>query len=129
MISPRYAREIPHRYQLLAARCSSCGSIAFPPRRVCRKCQGQKFEAAKLSSEGTILTFTVIRVGADRFSKQTPYAVAIVELNDGVKITTQIADADVDTLQIGQKVRLVFRKIQEDGKAGILCYGYKAVLV
>jgi len=46
-----------------------------------------------------------------------------------VKVTTQIADADPDELQIGQKVRLVFRKIQEDGKAGILCYGYKAVII
>ncbi len=129
MISPRYAREIPQRYQLAAARCASCGTIAFPPRTVCRKCRGQKFESVKLSNEGKVLTFTIIRVGAERFSKQTPYAVAIVELNDGVRLTTQIADVDPEKVEIGQKVRLVFRKIQEDGKAGILCYGYKAVLI
>jgi hypothetical protein len=46
-----------------------------------------------------------------------------------VKLTTQIADVDVDKLEIGQKVKIVFRKIQEDGKAGILCYGYKAVVI
>lgn len=129
MISPRYAREIPQRYQLVAARCTSCGTIAFPPRTVCRKCRARKFELTKLRKEGTVLTFTIIRVGADRFSKQTPYAVAIVELDDGVRITTQIADTDPEKLQIGQRVRLVFRKIQEDGKAGILCYGYKAVCI
>jgi uncharacterized OB-fold protein len=67
-------------------------------------------------------------VASDKFSKETPYAVGIVELNDGVRLTTQIADVDVDKLEIGQKVRLVFRKIQDDGKAGIHMYGYKAVL-
>jgi uncharacterized OB-fold protein len=46
-----------------------------------------------------------------------------------VKVTAQIADAEVDELEIGQKVKLVFRKIQEEGKAGIICYGYKAVTV
>jgi uncharacterized OB-fold protein len=50
-----------------------------------------------------------------------------VELADGVRITTQIADVDVDTLSVGQPVKMVFRKIQEDGRAGVLCYGYKAV--
>ncbi len=87
------------------------------------------FETIRLSEEGKIVTFTVLRVASERLSKQTPFAVAIVELNDAVRITTQIADADVDKLEVGQSVRLVFRRIQEDGKAGILCYGYKAVIV
>jgi uncharacterized OB-fold protein len=73
------------------------------------------------------VTFTVVRVASDKFSKQTPFVVGIVELNDGVRVTTQLADVDVDKVRIGQKVKLVFRRIQEDGKAGILCYGYKAV--
>ncbi|MBM4168223.1 MAG: Zn-ribbon domain-containing OB-fold protein [Ignavibacteria bacterium] len=129
MISPRYAREIPQRYQLVAARCTSCGTIGFPPRRVCKHCRGRQFEPTKLDSDGKILTFTIIRVGADRFSKQTPYAVAVIELNDGTRLTAQVTDCELESLEIGQKVRLVFRKIQEDGKAGILCYGYKAICV
>ena len=128
MISPRYFREIPQRYRLEAGRCASCGEVSFPPRPVCPKCKGKKFEMVKLSDEGKLLTFTVIRVGSEKFSKETPYAVGIIELNDGVKVTAQIADAEPDDLKIGQKVRMVFRKIQEDGKAGILCYGYKAVI-
>jgi uncharacterized OB-fold protein len=51
-----------------------------------------------------------------------------VELDDGVKITTQIVETDLNKLQIGQNVKLVFRRIQDDGKAGIHCYGYKAVV-
>ena len=128
MISPRYHREIPQRYRLEAAKCSGCGEISFPPRLICPKCKAKEFKSVKLNDEGKILTYTIIRVGSEKFSKETPYAVGIIELNDGVKITAQIADAEVDELKIGQKVKLVLRKIQEDGKSGILCYGYKAVL-
>jgi hypothetical protein len=81
-----------------------------------------------LSEEGRLVTFTVVRVASDKFSKQTPFVVGIVELNDGLRLTTQLADVDVDKVEIDQKVKLVFRRIQEDGRAGILCYGYKAVL-
>ncbi|MBU1298202.1 MAG: Zn-ribbon domain-containing OB-fold protein [Bacteroidetes bacterium] len=129
MITARYHREVPQRFRLEANKCVSCGHINFPPRLVCPKCKGQKFDNVVLKDEGKLLTYTILRVAADRFSKETPIAVGIVELEDGVKITTQIADVDVDTLQIGQKVKLVLRKIQEDGKAGILCYGYKAVVI
>ncbi len=127
MIPARYHREIPQRYRLEAGKCISCGHVSFPPRHVCPKCKAKKFEAVKLSDEGTLVTFTVVRVASEKFSKEIPFPVGIVELNDGVRVTTQIADADIDELKIGQKVRLVFRKIQEDGRAGILCYGYKAV--
>jgi len=127
MITARYHREIPQRYRLEAGKCEKCGHIDFPPRLVCSKCKGRKFGTVPLSDEGKIVTFTVVRVASDKFSKETPFVVGIVELNDGVRITAQVADADPDELQIGQKVKLVFRKIQEDGKAGILCYGYKAV--
>ena len=71
----------------------------------------------------------VCRAGSEKFSQQTPYAVGIVELKEGVRLTTQIIDADLGTLEVGQRVKLVFRKVQEDGKAGILCYGYKAITI
>ncbi len=129
MITARYHREIPQRYRLEAGKCSGCGQISFPPRLVCPSCKGRKFETVKLSEEGKLITYTVVRVASDKFSKETPFAVGIVELNDGVRITTQLADVDPDELKTGQKVRMVFRKVQEDGKAGILCYGYKAIVI
>ncbi len=127
MITARYHREIPQRYRLEAAKCMKCGSISFPPRLVCPGCKGKSFQTVKLNDEGKILTFSIIRTASDKFSKETPFAVGIVELKDGVRLTTQITDVDVDTLKVGQRVKLVFRKIQDDGKAGIHCYGYKAI--
>ncbi len=127
MITARYHREIPQRYRLEAAKCSNCGAASFPPRLVCPECKGRAFQTIRLSEEGKLITFTVVRVGADKFSRETPFAVGIVELDHGVRLTTQITDADLNSLKIGQKVKLVFRKIQDDGRAGIHCYGYKAI--
>lgn len=128
MISPRYHREIPQRYRLIASKCKACGCVSFPPRLVCSECGKNEFESIRLSDEGKLLTFTIIRVASDKFTGKTPFAVGIVELNDGVRLTTQIADVDFSQLKIGQKVKLVFRKIQDEGKSGLHCYGYKAVL-
>ncbi len=128
MITARYHREIPQRYRLEAGKCLACGHLSFPPRLVCPECKAKKFETVTLSDEGTLVTFTVVRVASDKFSKETPFPVGIVELNGGVRVTAQIADANIDELKIGQKLRIVFRRIQDDGKAGILCYGYKAIM-
>jgi len=129
MISPRYAREIPQRYRLEASKCKSCGNVSFPPRLVCPECKSREFETIKLSDEGKILTYTIIRVASDTFSKITPFAVAIIEVNNGARLMAQIADSPIDEVTIGKMVKIVFRKIQDEGKSGLHCYGYKAVLM
>jgi hypothetical protein len=125
--SARYWREIPQRYRHEAARCVACGKIHFPPRLVCSGCRGTTFTKVTLAPEGAVETFTVIRVPPTGFGAETPYAVGIVRLDDGVKVTAQIVDVDLAELQIGQRVRVEFRRLQKDGEAGILCYGYKYV--
>ncbi len=128
MISPRYHREKPQRYRLEAGKCRKCGKVSFPPRLICPKCKAKEFEIIKLSDEGVIKTFTIIRVASDVFSLQTPFAVGIVELKGGVRLTAQIAEPELDKVKIGKKVKMVFRKIQDEGKSGLHCYGYKAII-
>jgi uncharacterized OB-fold protein len=125
--SARYWREIPQRYRYEAAKCAACGKIHFPPRLVCSGCRGTTFTRTTLAPEGVVDTFTIIRVPPTGFGAEAPYAVGIVKLDDGVKVTAQIVDVDLAELQIGQRVRVEFRRVQKDGEAGILCYGYKYV--
>jgi len=127
MPAPQYAREIPQRYRLEAARCGSCTKIAFPPRRVCPACHGESFETLTLSGEGKIVSWTVIHVAPDDFAQHTPYAVAIVELTEGVRLTAQIVDCNVENLDFGTKVRSVLRRLSTEGDSGIIRYGYKFV--
>ncbi len=127
--SARYWREIPQRYRYEAEKCNSCGKIFFPPRLVCNGCRGREFEKHVLSDKGTIETFTVIRVAPSGFSDQAPYAVGIVKLDDGVRLTAQIVDREIEKIAIGDRVRMEFRRVQQDGESGIICYGYKFVPV
>ncbi|KPJ49922.1 transcriptional regulator [candidate division TA06 bacterium DG_26] len=128
MPSPRYWREIPQRYRLEASKCKQCGVISFPPRAVCPECKSRDFDLHKLSETGKIVTYSVIHVPPREFSGHTPYTVAIIELADGVRLTAQVADASPDEVAIGKPVRLVFRRLFDEGKSGIRCYGYKCVL-
>jgi len=126
MSSPNYWREMPQRYRLEAGRCK-CGKVFFPPRLICPTCKGRTFETIRLGGTGKVLTYTVIHVPATQFADEAPFAIGVIELDEGVRITAQIVDCDPGVIEIGQPVRVEFRKIQEEGKAGILCYGYKCV--
>ncbi len=127
MFPSRYWREIPQRYRLEAGKCKSCGKVSFPPRSKCPKCGSSESEVTVLPDHGVVKTFTVIHVPPSQFEDQAPYAVGIVELDGGVRITAQIVDCPHEDIKIGQKVRIEFRRIQEDGHSGVLCYGYKCV--
>ncbi len=127
MSSPRYWREIPQRYRYEAAKCTGCGKVFFPPRLVCSGCGSKKFEKTRLSEDGKIVSYTIIHIPPTPFSDQAPYAMAVVEMDGGVRILSQVTDCDLEDISVGQKVRIAFRKIQEEGESGILCYGYKCV--
>jgi hypothetical protein len=123
----RVAREFPSRYRLEAGHCEKCGAVVYPARTVCPSCRGRKFTTIQLKPEGRIVTFTVIHVPPAAFKNESPYALAVVELEDGVRVTCQVADVEPASVTTGMPVRLEFRRLQEDGEAGVIAYGHKAV--
>jgi len=126
MPSAKYTREIPQRYRLEAGKCKACGEVYYPPRLVC-SCGGREFESVTLSDTGEVVTYTVIRVAPGGFTEEVPYALGIVEVEGGVRLMAQLVDVPLEEIKTGMPVRLEFRKIYEEGEAGIICYGHKAV--
>ncbi len=122
----RYARFIPQRYRLEAGYCKKCEKYFFPPRLVC-SCGNEKMEIRKLPDEGKLLTYTIIHTPGSQFQDERPFAIGVVELAPGARITTQIADTPFDEIKIGMKLKVEFRKIQSVGEGGVLAYGYKVV--
>ena len=51
--------------------------------------------------------------------------VALLELDDGLRLLSQVVDVDPEEVQAGMRVEAVFRRVKEDGSAGIIHYGYK----
>ena len=127
LTTARYWREVPQRYRMEAGKCTACGEVHFPPRRVCMKCGKQEFETVVLPDTGTVETYTVIRVAPDEFTDLSPYAVALVKLDDGTRLMSQLVDVDLEKIEIGLPVKIEFRRVRDDGAAGVLFYGYKVV--
>jgi uncharacterized OB-fold protein len=88
-----------------------------------------KLEPYRLKRRGKVLTYTVVHVAASGFEDQVPYVLAIVELEDGPRLTTQIADCNHDEIKIGDEVEIVFRRMGEEGQDGVIYYGFKGRLI
>jgi len=124
MSVPRYWREQLPRYRLIGKECTECKTRYFPARTVC-KCGSTSFVDYKLSEKGEVITWTVIRNAPFGYEKYAPYVVALIELDDGLRILSQIVDVELNEVKPGLRVEAVFRRVKEDGSSGILQYGYK----
>jgi uncharacterized OB-fold protein len=98
---------------LLIQRCPSCQSYQFYPRPLCLQC-GDEPDWVPASGRGTLHTYTIIRQNkTPPFAALVPYAVAIVELDEGVRMMTNLIDCDVDQLSIGMPVEVVLAPVNE----------------
>ncbi len=122
---PRNWRLRNQRYQLEGSKCSSCHTTYFPPRELCKRCRSRHLDAHRLQGEGTLASYTVVYQAPEGFEDQLPYAVGLVDLAEGPRLTAMLSDVDMDELRIGMPVEMVIRKINEDGKRGLINYGYK----
>ena len=127
MPGPRYWREVPARFRLEASRCGSCGKVSYPARQICPACRGKELEPTRLTPRGSVVTSTVVHVAPEDLMMEAPYAMAIVETPEGVRLMTQVTDCDPAEVKSGMEVSLEFRLIRKEGLSGILCYGYKCV--
>ncbi|NWF86543.1 Zn-ribbon domain-containing OB-fold protein [Candidatus Bathyarchaeota archaeon] len=94
--------------KLLGARCKQCGKVHLPPRPLCSDCFSKEFEWVKLSQKGRLLTYTVIYVAPPQFQGMAPYAVGIVQLENGVNIPGMIRGIALEQIKIGMPLTLDF---------------------
>jgi uncharacterized OB-fold protein len=130
--APRFWRENPSRYNLVGFKCNSCGRSYFPRRAICPVCHRKSvgnMEEIKLKGMGKIFSLTEVHDSLEELALQKPYVVAMVEFDEGPKLTGQVIDCEACDLQIGTPVRVTLRKLSEEGPSGIIHYGYKFVPV
>jgi len=105
--------------EFLGLKCNDCGAYTVPPMKVCMGCDSENMEIVKLSRNGEIKSFTVIHVPAEGF--QAPYIVALIELEEGPWVTTNIIglDAEKATMDIiGKKGRIDYKEVPSDMFSG-----------
>ena len=103
--------------ELAAVRCGRCGALAIPPREFCPECAQRAWQPASLSGEGTIASYTVIRVAPRGYAGEVPYAIAAVQLKEGVSLLGRVVDIPFERLKIGLPVR--FRPLTKNGQTAV----------
>lgn len=100
--------------RLLFQQCPSCDHRQFYPRALCTSC-GETPRYVEASGRGVVHTFTVIRQNYARpFNRLAPYVVAMIELEEGPRMMTNIVDCEVEDVQVGMQVEVVMQMAAED---------------
>jgi uncharacterized OB-fold protein len=100
--------------RLLVQRCTACGRHQFYPRRHCAACGVLDVEWTEATGTGRLHTFTVVhRTPNAEFGARTPYVFAIVELDEGPRMTTSIVGVPFDRLRCDMPVHVVFPEAAE----------------
>jgi uncharacterized OB-fold protein len=84
--------------------CTACGRFQFYPRPVCLGCRSDRLEWREVSGRGTVYSATTVHLRYDP-AFEPPYTVAMVELDEGPRLLTQIVDGEAP---IGSRVMLVW---------------------
>lgn len=100
--------------ELTLQHCLSCGGVQHYPRVVCKACLSSELELRPASGKGTVYSFTVIRrAPTPYFRDKVPYALALVRLDEGVMLMSNIVECDVANVAIDMMVELQFEDIGE----------------
>jgi uncharacterized OB-fold protein len=94
--------------KLAAGKCLKCGKIHLPPRPLCDNCFSQEFEWLEISGKGKLLTYTIIHIAPQQFQALAPYAVGIVQLENGLKLPGMISGIAQEQLKIGMELTIDF---------------------
>ena len=101
--------------KLSLPKCQACEKVHWYPRLYCPHCGADKFEWITCSGKGVIHTFTVVRQSGHKyFRSKVPYALAMVALEEGPLMMTNIIDCDIEAVAIDKPVTVVFEKIGDD---------------
>ncbi len=103
------------RHELLIQRCLACGMHQFYPRLFCAACSASTLEWARASGRGTIKSFTIVRRAVSAaYAADVPYVVALIVLEEGPTMMSNVVGCDVGEVRIGQPVQVVFDDWSKD---------------
>ena len=122
MSVPRFWRELDSRYNLVGSYCKITKTYHYPKRSfnpdAGRDSIGNMVDY-QFNGTGTVVSSTVVHQAQSGYEMFGPYCMAIIELEEGPRLTSQVVDCDPIS---------VFRKLGEDSESGILHYGTKFII-
>ena len=103
------------KHELRVQKCLGCGKLYYPVSPICPHCLNMGFEWAKLSGQGQVYSFIVVRRRYHPgFAPDIPYVVAIVKTEEGIRMLSNVVGVKPDAVKIGMPVEVVFEDVSPD---------------
>lgn len=102
--------------KLMIQRCRHCRTFQFPPSSICAACGADEVEWVEASGKGKVFSWIVVvhPVPKPVYAADVPYVVALVELDEGVRMPTNIVGCDSNAIAADMAVEVVFKRVGED---------------
>jgi uncharacterized OB-fold protein len=101
--------------RLVMQKCGACGHIRYPISHVCPDCLSYEFEWTPLSGRGEVFSYVVFyQLYNKAFADDIPYNVALIQLEEGPRMISNIVGVDNDAVEVGDKVEAAFEKATDE---------------
>ncbi len=103
------------RHELFLQKCKFCGQVIYFPRIICFKCFSDELEWFRAKGFGTIYSYTIIhyQIAHRSFEPDIPYVYAIVDLDEGARMISNIVNIDPFKVKIGMRVKVIFDDVTD----------------
>jgi uncharacterized OB-fold protein len=100
--------------RLVTQRCQNCGRLRHPPRPMCPACHSLEFEVIDLVGDGVVYSYAILHHPQNpRF--EYPVLAALIDLEEGVRVLSNLVEVDPSEIAIGMPVTVDFRPTRHDG--------------
>jgi len=107
--------DAARRHELVLQQCRACERFRFYPRLVCPHCLSDQFEWRRASGRGVVYSFTVIhRPPFPAFRDHVPYVLALIDLEEGVRMMSNVVGCEPSEVRIGLPVEVTFADVTEE---------------
>ncbi len=107
--------EACKKHELRIQQCKKCGRFRHYPQEMCPSCHSLEFEWAQVSGRGKVYNLVVTHQAFHPgFRDEVPYATVIIELDEGVRMVSRMADTKPEELEIGMPVEVAFEDVTDE---------------
>jgi uncharacterized OB-fold protein len=87
-------------HRLVVQKCGSCGRLRFPPASICSECLSHDLQWTAVSGRGRVFSYSIMhRAYHPAFANKVPYALVVIELEEGGKLNSNVVGIEPHRLQ------------------------------
>ena len=107
--------DAARRHELVVQRCTGCGTHRFPARDICSRCLSRDAAWTPVSGRGSVFSWAIMhQVYHPGFAAEVPYAVVVIELDEGARLVSNLVDCAPADIRAGMPVEVVFDDVAPD---------------